>query len=176
MSARNEPNKTTAQVLNQKALEGIDKYFAKTKSLVVNGTSYTPSGLKEVLQAENDTSKAVDSTRAQLNEEVASYRTAKAAAFALRTALRDYITMHYGKEALKMLGDFGMAPKKSTGVKSAQVKANAVTKANATRKARDTKSVDQKTSLSGVSEQPAAAVSPKQGAPAATPAPSTAPS
>ena len=170
MGALGNPNKTTAQVLDQKAIEGIDKYFAKTKSLVINGTTYTPASLKGVLQAEVDASAAVDSTRAQLHEQVASHRTAKAAAFALRKALRDYITMQYGKAALQMLGDFGMTPKKPSGTKSAQVKADAVAKAKATRKARDTTGVVPKTPVPGVTEQPAPAVSPAQGAPAVAPA------
>jgi hypothetical protein len=166
MRTKNVPNKTTAQVLNQKISAGIDEYFTKKQSVVVNGKSYTPAALKAVLQAEDDASKAVDSTRAQLNEQVATHRAARASAQTLRLGLRDCISMNYGPAALQMFGDFGMEPKKSTGKKTAETKAQAVVKARATREAHDTTG----TPVQGV-QQPAAAVSPTQGAPAATPAP-----
>jgi hypothetical protein len=164
---KNIPNKTTAQVLNQKISAGIDEYFTKKQSVVVNGKSYTPAALKAVLQAEDDATKAVDSTRAQLKEQVATHRAAKASAQALRLGLRDCISMNYGPAALQMFGDFGMEPKKSSGRKTAETKAKAVEKARATRKAHDTTG---SAPVQGV-QQPAAAVSPTQGAPAETPAP-----
>ena len=72
MSNSNVPNKTTALVLNQKISEGVDKYFSKVKSLTVGGTTYTPKSLMAVLNAENEASSAVDSTRVQLGNEVAA--------------------------------------------------------------------------------------------------------
>jgi uncharacterized protein (DUF2267 family) len=165
---KNIPNKTTAQVLNQKISAGIDEYFTKKQSVIVNGKSYTPAALKAVLQAEDDATKAVDSTRAQLKEQVATHRAARASAQALRMGLRDCLSMNYGPTALQMFGDFGMEPKKSGGKKTAASKAKAVEKARATREAHDT--TGNPVLNQGV-QQPAAAVSPTQGAPAATPAP-----
>jgi hypothetical protein len=68
MATNQIPNKTTALALNEKVATGVDKYFSKMKSILIGGTTYTPTTLKAVLTAENDASKAVDSTRAQLND------------------------------------------------------------------------------------------------------------
>ena len=170
MAANNTPNKNTALALNQKVAAGVDKYFSKVKSLTIGGTTYTPTTLKAVLTAENDASKSVDSTRAQLKQQVATHRKAKASAAALRSELRTYILGTSGKAAVQMLEDFGMSAPK-TGNKTAQVKAEAVTKAKSTREARGTMGKNQTRSIHGAPEQPATTGSSPQGAPAVTPVP-----
>jgi hypothetical protein len=115
MSGSNTPNKTTALALNKKISEGVDKNFSKVKSLTVGGDEYTPKSLLAVLDAENDASSAVDSTRTQLESQVVTHRTAKAKAAALRSALKVYILGTYGKKAVQILGDFGMSVPKTTG-------------------------------------------------------------
>jgi hypothetical protein len=137
MGTNNEPNKNTALALNQKAIQGVDKYFAKVKNLTIAGTSYTPAALKAVLQAETDANEALDTSRAQMKQQVAAGRAARAKASAARKGLRAYILGTAGASAVQMLGDFGMVAPKSTGTKTAQVKAEAATKATATREARD---------------------------------------
>jgi hypothetical protein len=170
MGANSNPNKTTALSLNQKISEGVDKYFSKVKSLTVGGTTYTPKSLMEVLNAETDASKAVDSTRAQYREEVATHRAAKASAIALRAELKTYILGTYGKKAVQMLGDFGMSVPKSTGKKTVEAKAQAVAQSRATREARHTMGKDQKKSIKGtVPSAATAAATPSSSAPAATP-------
>ena len=125
-----------------------------------------------MLQAEDDASKDVDLTRAQLEEQVANHRTAKATAAALRSDLKTYILGNYGKAAVEMLGNFGMSAPKSTGKKTAATKAEAVVKSKATRSARGTMGKKQRQSIHGsVPVQPEAAEAQSQGAPAATPAP-----
>ncbi len=166
----NIPNKNTALALNQKISEGVDKYFSKVKSLTIGGTAYTPKSLKSELQAEDDASKSVDSTRAQLKQQVATHRAAKASAFVLRSELRTYILGSYGKAAVQMLEDFGMSAPKYTGKKTAQVKADAVAKAKATREARGTVSKKQKQLIHGAPSQPVTTETPSQGTPAVTPA------
>ena len=171
MGANNNPNKTTALALNQKISEGVAKYFSKVKSLTIGGTTYTPKSLMEVLNAETDASKAVDTTRAQYQEEVATHRAAKASAIALRAELKSYILGTYGKKAVQMLGDFGMNVPKSTGKKTVEAKAQAVAQSRATRAARHTMGKDQKRSIKGVVPSTATtAETPSSSAPAATPA------
>jgi hypothetical protein len=138
MSPKTGPNKNTALALDQKAIQGVNKYFAKAKTLTVAGTSYTPAALKAVLQAEIDAIKALDAAMAQIKQLVAETRAARLEATATRKGLRAHVLGNYGASAVQMLGDFGMAAPKSTGKKTAQVKAEAVTKAKATREARHT--------------------------------------
>ena len=169
MSDSNIPNKTTALALNNKISEGVDKYFSKVKSLTVAGDEYTPKSLLAVLNAENDASSAVDSTRAQLENEVATHRTAKVTAAALRSALKVYILGRYGKKAVQMLGDFGMSAPKPTGKRTVGTKVKALAQNLATRTARHTMGKKQRQSIKGVVPTAAEATSPTQSAPVATP-------
>jgi hypothetical protein len=53
-------------MLDQKIIDGVDKYFAKVKTLTLAGTVYTPKSLKAVLQAEIDATKSLASAKAQI--------------------------------------------------------------------------------------------------------------
>ena len=169
MSNTNVPNKTTALALNKKISEGVDKYFSKVKSLTVGGDTYTPKSLMAVLNAENDASSGVDSTRAQLVNQVATHRTARVQARALRSALKVYILGNYGKKAVQMLGDFGMSAPKAKGKRTVETKAQAIAQAKATREARHTMGKKQKASIKGTVPTATAAETPSSNAPAATP-------
>ena len=170
MGKTNVPNKTTALALNKKISEGVDKYFSKVKSLTVGGTTYTPKSLLAVLNAENDASSAVDSTRAQLDAQVVTHRSAKVTAAALRSALKTYILGTYGKKAVQMLGDFGMRVPKAPGARTVDEKSKAVAKTLATRAARHTMGKKQKLRVTGVvSPTATTAETSSSSAPAATP-------
>ena len=171
MSSLNIPNKTTALARNKMISEGVDKYFSKVKSLTVGGDEYTPKSLMAVLTAEDDASLAVDSTRAQLEAQVVTHRTAKVTAAALRSALKVYILGTYGKKAVQMLGDFGMSVPKDPGARTVNEKSKAVAKNLATRAARHTMGKKQKLSITGVVPSTATtAETSSSSAPAATPA------
>jgi hypothetical protein len=169
MSTLNVPNKTTALARNKKISEGVDKYFSKVKSLTVAGDEYTPKSLIAVLNAENDASSAVDSTRAQLESELVTHRTAKVKAAAVRSALKAYILGTYGKKAVQMLGDFGMSVPKATGKRTVEAKAKAVAQNLATREARHTMGKKQKLTIKGTVPTATAAETPSSNAQAATP-------
>jgi hypothetical protein len=128
-------SKTTALEQNQKAIEGVDKYLAHTKTLVVAGTSYTPASLKAVLQAEIDGNKSVDSDRAQYKQQVVAARQARAKGRAVRKGLKGYLLTNFGSDAVQTFEDFGFTPPK-TPVRTAKSKAQAVDKAVATREAK----------------------------------------
>jgi hypothetical protein len=171
MSTLNVPNKTTALARNKKISEGVNKHFAKVKSLTIAGDEYTPKSLLAVLSAEDDASLAVDSTRAQLSDQVVTHRTAKVTAAALRSALKVYILGTYGRKAVQMLGDFGMSVPKGPGARTVDEKSKAVAKNLATRAARHTMGKKQKLLVTGDVSSPATtAKTSSSSAPAATPA------
>jgi hypothetical protein len=136
MTSSNNPNKVTSQVLNQMAIEGVDKYYAHVKSLAVAGTTYTPADLKAVLQAEIDASKALDQSRAQVKQQVVATRLARSKGRVTRAGLKAYILGTAGSDAVQMIEDFGMNVPKKPGVKTAKAKALAADAAEATRKAK----------------------------------------
>jgi predicted Fe-Mo cluster-binding NifX family protein len=171
MGTPNVPNKTTALARNKKISEGVNKHFAKVKSLTIAGDEYTPKSLLAVLSAEDDASLAVDSTRKQLEAQVVTHRTAKVTAAALRSALKVYILGNYGKKAVQMLGDFGMSVPKGPGARTVDEKSKAVAKNLATRAARHTMGNKQKLRVTGDVSSPATtAETSSSSAPAATPA------
>jgi predicted Fe-Mo cluster-binding NifX family protein len=170
MGTPNLPNKTTALARNTKISEGVNKHFAKVKSLTVGGDEYTPKSLLAVLAAEDEASSAVDSTRAQLEAQVVTHRSAKVTAGALRSALKVYILGTYGKKAVQMLGDFGMSVPKAPGARTVDEKSKAVAKNLATRAARHTMGKKQKLRITGdVSPTATTAETSSSSAPAATP-------
>jgi hypothetical protein len=130
------PNKTTALALNQKAINGVDKYFAHVKTFTLAGTVYTPESLKAVLQAEIDGDKAVDDGQAQLQQQVVAAKLARAKARGARAGLKAYVLGTSGADAVQMLKDLGIPVPKPRGVKTAESKAQAVGKATATRQAK----------------------------------------
>ena len=134
--SKTNPNKNTALAQHQKVIAGIDKYFGKVKTLTVLGTSYTPTALKAVFQADIDATNKVDASRAQWKQQVADSRGARAKARKTRRALRNMLLGNYGEAAVQMLEDFGIPVPKPTGRKTAKTKADAVVKAEATREAR----------------------------------------
>lgn len=156
MSSNYTPNTHTALALDQKAIAGVDEYFAKTKTLVIAGNEYTPAALRAVLQGEVDAIHALGDVQAQMKQQVAVTRKARAQARELRLALKSYILGTYGKAAVKMLQDFGMSVPKPTGRKTVKTKAEALVKAEATRKARHTMGKKQKLAITGETEPPAA--------------------
>jgi hypothetical protein len=136
MKPSSVPNKTTALALNQKAIDGVDKYFAHVKTFTLAGTTYTPATLKAVLQAEIDGDKAVDESQAQFQQQVVAAQLARAKARGARAGLKAYVLGTSGADAVQMLKDLGIPVPKPRGIKSAQSKAQAVGKATATRQAK----------------------------------------
>jgi hypothetical protein len=108
------PNRNSARVLDQKAIQGVDKYFAN-ESLTFAGASYTPDELKAALEAEITAEEAVDAGRAQFRQQVVDARAARAKARALRKALRTHILSAFGADAVAMLEDFGFKAPKPRG-------------------------------------------------------------
>jgi hypothetical protein len=136
MSSKNTPSKNTALALNQKAIAGVDTYFAHVKTLTLAGTSYTPKDLQAVLQAEIDADKAVDTVQAQYTQQVVAAKLARSKGRAVRKSLKAYVLANYGATAVQMLKDLGIPVPKPLGPRTAQSKAQAADKATATKKAK----------------------------------------
>ena len=136
MANSNIPNNTTALSQDQKVMAGVDKYLANVGQLTFLGTSYTPATLKAVFQGDIDGRNALDTSRAQVKQQVVAMQASRTKVLALRAALRGYILSTYGQQAVQMLQDFGMTVPKARSV-SAATKAESAAKASATRKARE---------------------------------------
>jgi hypothetical protein len=141
------PNQTTAQVLDQKMIAGVTKYFANLTQVMIAGTNCTPVAMKAVLQAEIDAITAANAAKAVAKQQVANATAARGSAHAFRKGLKAYILANYGASAITMLEDFGLT-KPASKVKVA-TKATAVVKAKATRTARHTMGSKQKQAITG---------------------------
>jgi hypothetical protein len=150
MSNNNNPNKNTALALDRKAVAGVDKYFATASTLSIAGTTYTPTALKAVFQADIDASTALDAGRAQVKQQVATAQAARAKANAVRAGLKAYVLGTSGAAAVTMLEDFGVtAPKRR--ILTVEAKAKSIANAKATRAARHTMGKKQKEPIKGSS-------------------------
>jgi hypothetical protein len=136
MNGTNSPNKQTAQALNQKAIAGIDTYFAHVKTLTLAGASTTPAALKATLQAEIDANSAADKAHGQYLQQVVAAKLARSNGRAARKNLKAYVLGNYGSEAVQMLKDLGI-PVPKPASRTAQSKAKASAKAVATREAKE---------------------------------------
>ena len=138
MGVNNTPNQNTAVALDQKAIVGVSKHFAKVKHLTLAGTSFTTATLKAVFQAEIDATQSLDTARTQMKQQVATARAARAKAREARRLLRAYVLGNYGPAAVQMLEDLGLSVPKPKSRATVSTKADALVKAKATRKARNT--------------------------------------
>ena len=129
-------NKNAAQALDQKAMSGVDKYFAHVKTITLAGTTFTPTALKAVLQAEIDANTSVDETEAQLRQQVVAAKLARAKAQAARAGLKAYVLGTSGADAVQMLKDFGIPVPKPKGTRTVKSKAQSADGSAATRKAK----------------------------------------
>jgi hypothetical protein len=136
MTVNSIPNKTAAQVLNLKAIEGVDKYLANVKTLTIAGTDYTPAALKAVLQAEIDGDNAADESRAQYRQQVVAAKLTRSKGRVLRKGLKAHVLSTFGADNVQTLEAFGISVPKPLGPQTSQAKAQASAAAAATRKAR----------------------------------------
>ena len=116
------------------AIAGIQKYFPTTASLVLAGTSYTPTELVALLQAFANAVTALAALHAQLKGNVGTVRGQRKQVQKVLQALQSYVDNLFGSDPSK-LADFGFKPRKA-GVESAATKAASAAKAKATRAAK----------------------------------------
>jgi hypothetical protein len=131
-------NRPTAKDRASKAILGINKHLASVASVTLGGVAYKPADLTTQLQAFITSANAVDSARATWLKMVQDGLASKTQTIGLLRALKSYLLVNYGSEAVDLLGDFGFSPPKPTGTVPVKVKAAAVDKTLATRAARHT--------------------------------------
>jgi hypothetical protein len=141
-------NKAVTINTNRQAIAGMQKHFANTPTMVLDGTPTTPTDAIATLQAAND---AIDRTAAAekaFHDAVAAKNAALAKGNVLVRALRTLVTSQIGSTQ-GVLGDFGFSnPTRQTP--DEPTKAAAVVKRAATRAARHTLGKRQKASIKGV--------------------------
>jgi hypothetical protein len=162
MSTNKKTNKDKTINNNRQAIAGVQKHFASTSSIVLDGKPTTPNDAIATLQAAIDASDAAASAEKAFHDAVAAQHAAIAKGNAVLRALKMLVTNQLGSSE-GIFGDFGFTTPKRQ-VPNEATKAAAVAKREATRAARHTMGPRQKSKIKG--EQPAPA------APPATPKPS----
>jgi len=125
---------------------GIDKHV--TSNVMVGGMQYTPAQLKAVFQAQTAALQASVASHKEWLGDVAAAKAAGKAANAVYSDLVRYLVGLYGKAAIAVLNDFGMAPPKSAS-QTLATKTAAAAKRFATRSARHTLGKVQKKAVKG---------------------------
>jgi hypothetical protein len=146
-------NKPAQNDHNRKAINGLDKHCAKVKSIPLNGTPTEVAEMKQLLRAAVDATATADAAHAEWRQRVAQERAARADATRVLRALRSYVLVHYGAEAVAILADFGFSAPKPT-MKSVRTTAAAADKSLATRAARHTMGSKQREHIKGEAPAP----------------------
>ena len=141
-------NKVSIQANERQSLVGVDKYL-KAATIMVLGTSYTPTQIKMVIQAHLDAAAATQTARAAWQVAVETERKAHTVAHGVLVGLRSFLIMQYGKAASDVLADFGFVPPKVVK-RTPATKVAATVKSLATRKARKTLGKKQRIAIKGV--------------------------
>ena len=136
--SKSKVSKTTRADKIRKVKAGLQKYDAST-SLVLAGTTYTPTALQAFLQADVDANDASTVARASWLGAVKGAQAADAAALPVLDAIEHVVQAQYAAAANEstVMADFGYA-KPGRKVLTAAEKSAAAAKARATRAARHT--------------------------------------
>jgi hypothetical protein len=141
-------NRPTAKDRASKAILGIDKHLAGVASMTLDGVAYTPAELKSLLQGDIDSANATDTAKAAWQKAAQIGRAKHGNVMPLLLALRTYLVLNHGADAVDLLADFGFKPPKPRKV-AVKVKAAAADKTAATRAARHTMGSQQKKAVKG---------------------------
>jgi hypothetical protein len=170
-------NRSTTQAHDAQVIAGIKKDLQATTTLLLAGSSYTPTSLVALVQSRIDQASKVAIARASWLAEVATFQKLNAQVAPVVRGLRQYVVNAYG-ETSPVLADFAFTPTKRA-TQTAEDKATAAVKRKETRTLRGTKGKKAKLAIKATSvpatppapTAPAASV-PTTAAPApATPAP-----
>lgn len=169
-------NKTEETALDTQIIAGITKDLTKTKSLLLAGTSYTPTTLIALIQSRIAGVNTVAAARANWLDAVKTQDALDTQVHEVEMGLKQYVLNTFGKTS-PLLADFGFSAPKVTKTTTA-TKQVAIQKGQATRVARGTASKKAKAKIKGTIPtpvQPAATTTPvttpAPAAPTVTPAP-----
>lgn len=143
----------TALIINlQQVIVGIDEHLTEP-SVMINGQSFTPTEIKQMLQDHIDGQKAADTMHAEWISRLATLRaTFTETLEPVVLGIERYITGKYGMSPV-VLGKFGFKVPK-TPYRSTEGKKAAIEKMRATRKARGTLGKRQRLAIHGVVPPP----------------------
>jgi len=138
-NSKAKQTRTALRERNTKVQQGIDKDLANLASIQLAGEMFTPASLKAVFQDDTAAMDATDAARKTASQAVLDEKAKRTRAALILGSLREYLLGTYGKQAVAILGDFGITAPKAKAKKTVASKAVAVAKAKATRVARGTK-------------------------------------
>jgi hypothetical protein len=142
-------NKSKTKILNalRLGMAGVEKHFAQTPTIVLDGVSTTPKALTATFQGAIDAISKAAAAEQAFHDAVDVQSTAVASAETDLAALHSLVKSQLGTTAA-ILGDFGFTETKRQ-VPTEAKKAAAVVKRAATRVARGTKGKRQKADIKG---------------------------
>lgn len=143
-----KPNKVSKQDSNRRLKAGIEKHFAKAKSLTLNGQELKPAEVAKLLQASIDASQAADAAKLVWLATVRKATEVEATTAPILRALRAFVRAAIG-ETSATLADFGIQPRKAPKKLTTEEKVLAVEKTRATRAARHTMGKHQREKIVG---------------------------
>jgi hypothetical protein len=153
--------------LYQHLIDGLNKRFAKSPSMVFGGASHTLAELIALLQGLLDVEQAALAARVLAHDAVLAARAKAQTARPTLRGLKKFLLATFGTSA--DLADFGLAPPKPPAVPSTKKRAAAVDKSHATRVARHTLGRKQRKAVTASGTAPGdGSVSAAAGGPAAT--------
>jgi hypothetical protein len=158
-------NKTATTARDTQIIAGITKDLTTTKSLLLAGTSYTPTTLIALIQSRIAAVNAVAAARANWLDAVKTQDALDTQVHEAEMGLKHYVLNVFGKTS-PLLADFGFSAPKVTKT-TTETKQVAIQKGQATRVARGTASKKAKAKIKGTIPTPAQ--------PASTTAPVTTP-
>ncbi len=152
---------------DQKLIFGMQKHAASLPAtIILAGKAYTQADCANILQARVTTTQLSEAAKAARKKAVQDDHDEQSATKSFVLDLKAWFILTYSNDPV-ILSDYGLAPKKKTGVMTAETKVTAADKARATRKARHTVGPKAKKAIKGtlavpenLPPEPAAAVSP----------------
>jgi hypothetical protein len=171
-------NRIGQETANQKLIDGFNKHAATLPSIVIDGTTYKTTDVVTILQGLVNSAKAVVSSRATWQTNVAADIDERAKQKTFLSGVRQSLLVAFGG-SIDVLADFGLTPHKARTPLTPAQKQAASAKADATRAARHTMGSKQKAQITGTSvasQSSGDTIKVPVPAPTATPTPASPPS
>jgi hypothetical protein len=140
--------KQTKVQRDRDAIAGIEKHFARSEKLLLDGVRYASADLVEILDERIALSEAVVAAKAAWQEAMRKERENAAKTERVVASLRKALHVMFGKD-VESLVDFGVTPHKERRPLSAEEKVAVVAKILSTRAARHTMGKRQRLKIKG---------------------------
>jgi hypothetical protein len=145
-------NRADRSNLNRQAIAGVQKLYATTPAIILNGVSFAPANIVKALQGPIDAADAANAAGAAFHKAVAVEKAAIVEADTVYAGLKAFVMGQFATSP-ETLAEFGFTPSTRRVPDTATV-AGAVEKRAATRAARHTMGKRQKESVKGTAPAP----------------------